>query len=145
MREDKKLRSCIICGCTDENACITDEGPCWWAYETARGPVCSGCVVELPPDPKRSEWPHDNLLVERVCVNCAQLIKDQYRGKPCYTCCQGHFDDEPAPGEVRAKDYHHWFAFSGVRYPNKTVAAAREECREWLLHSRFRPTSEAEK
>jgi hypothetical protein len=34
------LRACRVCGCTDDNACITAAGPCWWV-----GPsLCSGCA-----------------------------------------------------------------------------------------------------
>lgn len=33
-------RRCTECGCTDDRACITDEGPCWWAaYD-----LCSACA-----------------------------------------------------------------------------------------------------
>jgi hypothetical protein len=47
----KNSRECLICGCTEDNACLTNEGPCSWAFERRAGSVCSACVVELPPDP----------------------------------------------------------------------------------------------
>ena len=30
---------CRICGCTQNNACITNEGPCWWVGDG----ICSAC------------------------------------------------------------------------------------------------------
>lgn len=30
---------CRVCGCTDNNACITEVGPCWWVEEE----LCSAC------------------------------------------------------------------------------------------------------
>jgi hypothetical protein len=40
---------CKICGCTDNNACISNEfGACWWLDETHE--LCSHCV-ELADDP----------------------------------------------------------------------------------------------
>jgi hypothetical protein len=33
-------RACRICGCTDERACVTDAGPCFWVEVD----VCSACV-----------------------------------------------------------------------------------------------------
>lgn len=38
-------RSCRVCGCTDNFACITDVGPCHWVdYD-----LCSACVDEAVP------------------------------------------------------------------------------------------------
>jgi hypothetical protein len=31
---------CVMCGCTDENAC---EGGCWWVYPN----LCSACAEKL--------------------------------------------------------------------------------------------------
>lgn len=39
------MRSCIICGCTDLQACITESGPCWWMDEFEED-VCSACANE---------------------------------------------------------------------------------------------------
>jgi hypothetical protein len=33
---------CKVCGCTDNNACITLLGPCWWVDETQT--LCSACI-----------------------------------------------------------------------------------------------------
>lgn len=30
---------CRVCGCSDFDACMTDDGPCWWVEED----LCSGC------------------------------------------------------------------------------------------------------
>lgn len=37
---------CIYCGCADDNACMTAEGPCYWVCEEP--PVCSAapCVAQ---------------------------------------------------------------------------------------------------
>jgi hypothetical protein len=34
------LGICKFCGCTDNNACVTEEGPCYWVKDD----VCSACV-----------------------------------------------------------------------------------------------------
>lgn len=38
---------CISCGCTDDHACSTSTGPCWWVIvERDRGTgLCSGCAT----------------------------------------------------------------------------------------------------
>lgn len=33
---------CIVCGCTNDNACLTDQGPCWWVDESEQD-LCSAC------------------------------------------------------------------------------------------------------
>ena len=33
-------RICRVCGCTNECACMTESGPCWWVEED----LCSACV-----------------------------------------------------------------------------------------------------
>ncbi|MDO8837992.1 MAG: hypothetical protein Q7V31_03625 [Parvibaculum sp.] len=33
-------RRCRVCGCTQNNACMTDEGPCYWIEKD----LCSGCL-----------------------------------------------------------------------------------------------------
>ena len=43
------LASCIGCGCTDQHACVSDDGPCSWIvvdYDVGRG-VCSCCQSNL--------------------------------------------------------------------------------------------------
>jgi hypothetical protein len=34
--------TCKVCGCTNNNACVTEAGPCWWADEHEN--LCSACV-----------------------------------------------------------------------------------------------------
>lgn len=36
------VRACRTCGCTDERACMTDDGPCWWV----EADLCSACTPE---------------------------------------------------------------------------------------------------
>jgi hypothetical protein len=31
---------CRVCGCTEDNACVTDDGPCFWVEED----LCSACA-----------------------------------------------------------------------------------------------------
>jgi len=126
---------CHICGCTENQPCMTDEGPCSWAFETRAGPVCTACVVKLPPDPTREKYPNDSLVIEKVCISCAHLIQDQISGMDSYTCGAGRFDTDIDA----TRGAHHWFARSGIKRPNKTVAAARRSCTEWKLHPRWQP------
>ncbi|MEK5068080.1 hypothetical protein [Sporosarcina sp. FSL K6-1508] len=39
--------TCKVCGCTDENACVTSDGPCWWADSLERN-LCSSCADRSP-------------------------------------------------------------------------------------------------
>lgn len=128
-----KPEVCHICGCTENQPCMTDEGPCSWAFETRAGPVCTACVVKLPPDPTREKYPNDSLVIEKVCISCAHLIQDQISGMDSYTCGAGRFDTDIDA----TRGAHHWFARSGIKRPNKTVAAARRSCTEWKLHPRW--------
>jgi len=38
------VRACKICGCTDEEACVTPSGPCMWVYDD----LCSACAGSDP-------------------------------------------------------------------------------------------------
>jgi hypothetical protein len=42
------LRTCRGCGCSDNDACITDAGPCCWIAMDIAWPtgVCSACAFE---------------------------------------------------------------------------------------------------
>ena len=128
----EKPTECYICKCTEENPCMTAEGPCSWSFETRKGSVCSACVVKLSPEPTREKYPNDFLLIEKVCINCAHLIKEQISGLDSYTCGNGHFG-------TYLDGAHHWFAWSGIKRPNKTVAEARPHCIDWSLHPRWLP------
>lgn len=35
--------ACRICGCTQDDACVTAEGPCRWVYLPGEQPICSAC------------------------------------------------------------------------------------------------------
>ncbi len=35
----KKVRTCRVCGCTNDTPCITSDGPCWWVEMD----LCSAC------------------------------------------------------------------------------------------------------
>lgn len=34
---------CKVCGCTNDNACLTEHGPCWWADDFKQD-LCSACI-----------------------------------------------------------------------------------------------------
>lgn len=36
--------TCKVCGCTDDHACMTDYGSCWWVDEGHT--LCSACAME---------------------------------------------------------------------------------------------------
>lgn len=36
------MKACIGCGCTENNACMTPDGPCAWA--SIDPPLCSACA-----------------------------------------------------------------------------------------------------
>ncbi len=36
--------SCRVCGCTEDNACVVDGKPCWWAEPD----LCSACAGMQP-------------------------------------------------------------------------------------------------
>lgn len=38
--QDTGQRHCRQCGCTDAQACMTDDGPCHWVEPD----LCSGCA-----------------------------------------------------------------------------------------------------
>lgn len=41
-------QACRVCGCTERNACMTEEGPCFWLAEpgSQSGPgLCSACAA----------------------------------------------------------------------------------------------------
>jgi len=63
------MRTCIVCGCTDEDACVAQFSPheepttCTWIHAEGDPPVCSFCAEEdvrvdpgseliLPGDPE---------------------------------------------------------------------------------------------
>lgn len=126
---------CKVCGCTDDNACMTDDGPCHWI--TMDQNWCSACALEVPADPSKNErcsgW-----LIDKSCMYCANLIPDKFRVQTIWTCDLGRFDGAMTGLERAAATYHHWFVWSGIRSPNKTVKAAQAHCPHWTLYERFR-------
>ena len=38
----QKVKTCRVCGCTDDKACMSSQGPCWWVADD----LCSACVVK---------------------------------------------------------------------------------------------------
>jgi hypothetical protein len=38
------MRTCRVCGCTDDNACVGLDGPCYWI----EADLCSACRDEGP-------------------------------------------------------------------------------------------------
>lgn len=74
-----KQRVCIVCGCTEDRACIGPGGPCGWV---ARRPdMCSGCLVFLMNirDPARLV-----ALANFFGIAGADLLA-RYNAAPCVT------------------------------------------------------------
>ena len=48
------LRTCRGCGCDDNHACITEDGPCAWVLLDIGSPtgVCSACAEAVQWDPR---------------------------------------------------------------------------------------------
>lgn len=44
MDQDDDEMQCTECGCTDDQACVTDEGPCSWVQPG----LCSACANPYP-------------------------------------------------------------------------------------------------
>lgn len=106
-----KVRACRVCGCTDDQACETDQGPCSWVDKD----LCSACVVDLPPV--------HHIIAHKTCRNCQRLIADSYKDAEVYTCSLGRFDDAATP-----RGEHRWFAKSGILQPNRRVKQAQAHC-----------------
>ncbi|MEO8466280.1 MAG: hypothetical protein ABI640_13130 [Gammaproteobacteria bacterium] len=49
------MNRCVVCGCTDRQACVVGGLPCHWALELDEGLVCSACefapLAFHAPDP----------------------------------------------------------------------------------------------
>lgn len=41
MRLEEQVRECRVCGCTDDKACHTPDGPCHWVAAD----LCSACLA----------------------------------------------------------------------------------------------------
>lgn len=81
MRSPAEVRSCIVCGCTDDNACVdpvTDE-PCHWVAPR----LCSACRAKV--DQALHPWPDP--AAPAVCEGCgctaADPCTDPATGGPC--------------------------------------------------------------
>jgi hypothetical protein len=101
---------------------MTEGHPCSWVLRN----VCSACCLIEKVAPWKS------LITPKECRSCANIIEEEFREyETVYSCSKGRFDGEPKPYEVRAEDYHRWFAWSGIKTANKTVAEAQFRCPLW--------------
>ncbi len=66
-------RRCVICGCTEFNACLTDSGPCYWVTED-RCSACFGPQRHLEP---QGSSPARHALVELAALRAATLALDE--------------------------------------------------------------------
>jgi len=120
---------CKVCGCTDDNACITEEGPCHWVM---RG-LCSACYIELPAGENCFKG-DVGLIIPKECRCCAFLKEvavstDILKSGEGYTCIKGRFDHQGIP---------QWYAWRGLSRPNKAVARAQKKCPFWEVHPRYK-------
>lgn len=126
---------CKICGCTEDNPCMTAEGPCHWAMTG----LCSECLVELPVGEHYLTNFKASLLIEKRCRCCAKLEEDKVAEnlgfKNHWRCSEGRFHskipDSP-PG------WPGCYAWSGICRPNKAVAAAQRKCPFFEVHPKWR-------
>lgn len=49
--DDEALRVCRVCGCSEFNACMTDNGPCHWVEKD----LCSACQFTFAGGPKLAD------------------------------------------------------------------------------------------
>lgn len=141
---------CRICACTDDNACVTETGPCHWITED----LCSACADVIP---------ELHLIIPRMCRYCQQLKPDEFRvPSSWYTCSKGRFDGAEMPASklalrkieravthqvAQAAGYHRYFAWSGIwRVRYKTLKKAQRYCPEFIacknidqIHEKGRP------
>lgn len=40
-----RRQACRVCGCTERNACMTEDGPCFWLGDPDRDALCSACAA----------------------------------------------------------------------------------------------------
>lgn len=124
---------CKICGCTDDNPCVTAEGTCSWVMKE----LCSECVVVLQPG-EHCYSRKGLLIVSKECRNCAKLAEDKEAGgrgfKNHWRCAEGRFDPKMPDGSTVPECY----AWSGICRPNKAVAAAQRKCPLFEVHPKWR-------
>lgn len=69
------IDECRICGCTWDNACITDHGPCWWV----EADLCSACVEKIGDKPKY-EYRAWNRALKIMCYDNEDNSADYFDG-----------------------------------------------------------------
>lgn len=120
-------RVCRICNCTDDNACVTEIGPCEWVTDD----LCSACadVVE-----------ETLLIIPHMCRFCQELKEGSDETTGLFTCSKYRFADLDIP---RARL---WVRWSGIWTVNKTVSEAQRHCPYFLavknirdVHAKGRP------
>lgn len=111
---------CKLCGCTDDNPCVSEEGPCSWVTSD----LCSACCVVLEGG---------RLLIPKQCRYCDLVVEGEpYQGRKTFTCSRRRFD-----GSEVNPPAHQWYAWSGISRPNKRVAEAQKECPFFEVHRSF--------
>jgi len=110
-------RTCRVCGCTEDNACVTEDGPChWWPGDgdlcSACGPACFVCDAGAAGTADRrnplcpAHEPHRAILHEHV------VSMQGGGGKPHIALCPcGWSIDRERPGpspEAEAAIRKHW-------------------------------------
>jgi hypothetical protein len=126
---------CMVCGCTEENPCMTKDGPCHWVMKG----LCSACCIEIPPGENCFVGQNVGLILPKQCRTCA-FIKDVavptdiLKSGEAHTCGQARFVKNGVP---------QWYAWSGITRPNKVVAAAQKRCPSWEPHLRYKAPEES--
>jgi len=131
---------CKVCGCTDDNACVTPEGSCHWVMKG----LCSACYIELPPGENCFKG-DVGLIIAKECRACAHVVKgEQWHERDSYTCDMGRFDEPSLSSNIPGENpgHHHYYAWRGINRPNKAVAKAQKKCPFWEVHPRYKAQKE---
>jgi hypothetical protein len=114
---------CKICDCTDDHACIKEDGqPCSWVTSD----LCDACCLIQEPQ----AYGKPGMIIPKMCAFCGHLIdlvENTINAKRWYTCSKDRIKSESS---LTLGDYQ-WFAWSGIWRPNKTVKAAQKKCPHW--------------
>ena len=80
----RTMKACIYCSCTDDNACMTEDGPCAWICDEP--PVCSAepCLTKARAEAMRiagaGDCIHQPLWTSPMrchCVRCGADLAEQ--------------------------------------------------------------------
>jgi len=107
---------CKVCGCTEDHACLKDNGqPCSWVTSD----LCDACCMIVEP---RDGKP--GIIIPKVCAFCDNLASWTWleKDKEYWGCTMHRFN---------TVEKNHLFLWSGIWKPNNRVKAAQRKCPHW--------------